>query len=206
MHHPFSRSITACALISFMLISSGCGNGIASQVSSIALTGHPVISFPNRDDHVGTTIISSDVSAQQAGVDGQTLTISTRDLDQGTYQLTIDINGNMGLHGSYHSLSSRRMKKDIRDLANDPVRLLEETKIVTFRYRNEPESAPAHVGIIAEDAPVPVTDPNHRSFDLNNSLAITMAATRQLSERVEVLEARLAALQAEKRAARPKSP
>jgi hypothetical protein len=199
VYHSSSRSIAALALTSIAIISSGCGNGTATQVSSIAITGQPVISFPNRNDRLGTTILSSNAAAQQAGVDGQTLTITTQDLNRGTQQLTIDINGNMGLHGSYHSLSSRHMKKDIRNFAGDPIRVLEQTKIVTFRYRNEPETSPPHVGIIAEDAPVPVTDPNHRSFDLNNSLAITMAATRQLSERVAVLEARIAALQAANR-------
>jgi hypothetical protein len=84
VYHSSSRSIAALALTSIAIISSGCGNGTATQVSSIAITGQPVISFPNRNDRLGTTILSSNAAAQQAGVDGQTLTITTQDLNRGT--------------------------------------------------------------------------------------------------------------------------
>ncbi len=186
---------------------ASCSKQAPIQVSSTIDTGHPIISFPNRDDHVGTTIILSNPNAQQAGIDGRAFTLSTVDMSEVSDELVIDMDGNMGIRGTYHSLSSRSAKADIRGFNMNATGLLAHTRIVTFRYRGEPVTSYPHVGIIAEDSSYPITDQHHRSFDLNSSIAVTMKAEQELDHRVLMLEAEINQLRAEIRksnlAARP---
>ena len=197
-HSKFLTVSLAVAANAAVLVN--CGGGQPSRISSIALPGNPVMSFPNSLDRVNTTLILSKPSGQVAGVDGRTFTITSVAFDKPQDQLTIDANGNMGLHGSYHSLSSRTEKKDIRPFVSDAIGLLDRTRIVTFRYRNEAETVMPHVGLVAEDAPEPLTDSKHRSLDLNNALSVTMAATHQLDARIRQLEWQVASLRSDVRA------
>lgn len=173
-----------------------------THLSSNVAPGQPILSFPNREDRSGTTVISSSEGTQQAGVDGAALTVSTVDISKSTAQLTLDTHGNMGLAGTYHSLSSRQAKTAVHRFRGDAVDLLDRTTIVTFRYRGEPLDSEPHLGIIAEDAPVPLTDRRHRSFDLNNSISLTIAAEKQLSSEVRSLQAQVARLNAALRSAK----
>jgi hypothetical protein len=180
-----------------VIILVGCGGGNLSSISSLALPGNPVISFPNGPDRVNTTIILSNPAGSVAGVDGRVLTVQTVTFSAAQDELTVDIDGNMGLRGSYHTLSVRSAKKDIKPFRTDALGIVDRTNIVSFRYRAESGAHPEHIGIIADDAPIQLTDGHRHSFDLNNSIAVSLAATRELHEEVTSLEREVAALRIE---------
>jgi hypothetical protein len=148
---------------------------------------------------VNTTIILSNPAASVAGVDGRVLTVQTVTFSAPQEEMTMDIDGNMGLRGSYHTLSIRSAKKDIRPFSPDALGIVDRTNIVTFRYRGEPSTHPEHIGIIADDAPIQLTEGHRHSFDLNNSIAISLAATRELHKEVTSMEREVAALRVELR-------
>lgn len=182
-------------ILAFVVL--GCSARPAAQFASNALPGQPILSFPSSEDLLVTTAIGSSPDMQQAGVGGRTLTITKMDIAKRIAMLTIDSSGNMGLRGSYHSLSSRTAKTAIAPYRGDAVAVLDRATIVTFRYRDEPQGTSPHIGIIAEEAPYPITDRDHRSFDLNASIAITMAAERELAARERGLRHEVASLRRE---------
>ncbi len=191
-------AVIAAVVVYYTVCITGCAQPDPSRVSSVALPGNPVLSFPNNADRTGSTLLLSSPASAVAGIDGRILTISAVTLNKPQDELTVDTYGNMGLHGSYHSLSSRSAKKQVEPLRVDALALIDHTKVVTFRLRTEPNSMGRHIGIIADDAPEELTGDHHRSFDLNNSLAVNLAATselhsevRRLEQQVEELERRL---------------
>ncbi len=181
----------------FVLL-AGCASGGVRTVAAADLPGNAIISYPNSLDKAFTTVLLSNPDAIQAGIDGRVLTVSVFNR-QALYanELTLDINGNLGIRGIVASRSSRAEKKDIQVYRDDALDLLSRVRIVSYRYRNEGESVSPHIGFIAEDAPAQFTGPEHTSFNLNNSLSINMAATQELGAKVATLEREVTLLRAE---------
>lgn len=167
-----------------LFICSGCVRLDPSGIASATLPGSPIISFPNGADRTDTTILLSKPTATVAGIDGRVFTISSVLFDKPQDELTVDAFGNMGLHGTYHSLSLRASKKQIEVLRASPLGIVDRTQVVTFRYVGELDTTAAHIGIIADDAPAELTGGDHKSFDINASLAVSLAATRELHAEV----------------------
>jgi hypothetical protein len=157
--------------------------------------GTTIVSFANTTDKNWTTTLSSQPSRNQAGVDGRVFAIDI--YNGGGYQATElaeDLDGNLGIRGTLFSRSSRAEKFDIVPYRSDAVALIDRVAMVSYHYRNESSHAPKHVGFIAEDAPAEFVGPTRKSFNINNSLAVTMAATQELDHRIEHLEREVAEL------------
>jgi len=134
----------------------------------------------------------------QAGVNGRVLMISTLHHNK-TYadQLAVDINGNVGIRGSLSSLSSRAQKYDIFPYKENALDLLRNVNLVTYRYRGETNNDTMHVGFIAEDTPSALSGIRHDSINLDNSIAVTMSATKQLDDEVRRMQTHIDALERE---------
>lgn len=180
----------------FMVVANGCASSTVRTVSAATSPGSPIISFPNSFDAQWNTAILSQPNATQAGVDGRAFAVS---IMHGTYivqnNLMLDYDGNLGIRGVFKSVSTRNAKKDIRPYTGDALIMLRSLPISTFAYRDEPVSEPRHIGFIAENAPDVLSGRKHNSFNLNNSVGLTMAATKQLDMKVERLIHRVAKLE-----------
>jgi hypothetical protein len=167
-------------------------------VSSAAPPGTPILSYPNTEDRTWTTVLQSNPLATQAGVNGRILTISTfRHNKKYADQLAIDVNGNVGIRGSLSSLSSRTQKYDIFPYKENALNLLRNVNLVTYRYRGETNADTKHVGFIAEETPSTLSGIRRTSINLDNSIAVTMAATKQLDGENRRMQARIDALERE---------
>lgn len=179
------------------------GSGGKQYVSSTILPGNPIIAFPENFDKSNTTTIGSIPMAEQAGVSGTVLTISSRVGRRPIDQLTLDSNGNLGLRGSIAArgniatVSTIKAKKDIHAYEHSALNILRHVRIVTYRYKGEPESVAPHIGFIAEDTPADLAGPAHNEFIVNNSVAVAMAADQQLDGEVRALQAQIAELKSE---------
>ena len=102
-------------------------------------------------------------------------------------------------------ISRRDKKKDIKYLSvEDTDRLgqqVREIQLTTYRYKNEPDTAPRHLGFIIDDEPGPHTvtaDGGH--VDLYGYTSLTVATLQVQSRKIELLEAELKALRNEVKA------
>jgi hypothetical protein len=194
------RSIGALLGYAFLALSvvglTACGSAAARSVSTTSVPGNPIVEFPNSADQAWSTVISSQPFFTQAGIDGRTLTVSVyHGADHLMDDLTMDFDGDVGIRGVYRSVSTRKDKWDIRPYKDDALQLLRKLPISTFRYHGESGTGPPHVGFIAEDAPAILGGPRHDSFNLNNSIGISLAANKELNARVESLSARVVELE-----------
>lgn len=188
-----TRSLLTLALASAVL--TGCGH---SQVlHSQAMPGTQIVTFPNSPDRSWYTYLEANPAAQQGGVGARTLDIGISNGSQSIDQLAIDFNGNVGIRGTLSSPSTVKAKKDIAALRLDPLALLRKVRFISYRYRWEHEGEDLHYGFLAESTPVAFSGHKHDSFELNNSLALDMAATQQLDVRVRALEREIEELKRE---------
>lgn len=191
------------------LFLAGCSHGGGAQnLSSTTTPGNPIISYPDTEDRTVSTSFLSNPNAQVSGIAGQALTITVWHGTQPSDLFALDANGNVGLAGSLairgniSTVSTRTQKKDIAPFDEDPLQLLRQVRIVTYRYKNENESAAPHIGFIAEDTPSELSGPEHNEFSINNSLAVSIAAQQTLDLKVEQLQKQVEELQAEIKALR----
>jgi len=198
----FKKSARDCSIAALAFAGLVSCSSISS-LSSDAPPGTGIITFPNNLERTGTTLISSSPSTEIAGVNGRALAITELIGSNPVDMVALDINGNLGIRGSLSSVSSRSMKKDIARYSGSALAVLDTATVVTYRYRGEPESAAKHIGFIAEDAPKQMSGLQRNSINLNNSVALNIAATKELLGEVRdlravvgCLERNVAALQA----------
>ena len=95
--------------------------------------------------------------------------------------------------GVWTNASSRALKADIRPLSAMEARrlldVLRHTQVVHFRYRREVDRR-AHVGLIAEDAPAELVDPERRGLLTADAIAVLIAAVQAQDARIAELEKR----------------
>jgi len=201
-----SGRLTLAALCLTLALAACSGQGRLA-LTSTAAPGDAVISFPNSFDQNWMTVLLSKPDTTQAGVDGRVLTVRVFDRQQPIAdELTLDMNGNLGLRGNLFSRSSRSDKKKILPYRGDALGLLRAVRVVTYLYKNEGASSSRHIGFIAEDAPVDLTGPYRTSINLNNSVAVTIAATQELENQVLVMRTEIAALKRELAAKKARLP
>lgn len=195
-NHIKNKLINKLTLVIFIVVANGCSSTNVRTVSAATSPGQPVITFPNSYDAQWSTAILSQPHATQAGVDGRTFAVSImHGASMVQNNLMLDYDGDLGIRGVFKSVSTRKAKRDIRPYAGDALDTLRSLSISTFAYRDDPTSEPRHIGFIAEDAPVVLSGRNHDSFNLNNSVGLTMAATKQLDARVDRLMHRVSELE-----------
>jgi hypothetical protein len=185
------------ATIALLLATSaGCGSTAARSLSTNSQPGTPIVTFPNSYDQGWNTVVSSQPFAAQAGIDGRAFAVSIfHGADHLQDNLTMDFDGNVGIRGVYKSVSTRKEKWDIKPYDGDALELIRDLPLSTFRYNGETASETPHVGFIAENAPTILSGQKHDSFNLNNSIGISLAATKQLDRRVDVLSRRIVELE-----------
>jgi hypothetical protein len=184
------------AIALLLAASTGCGSTAARSLSTNSQPGTPIVTFPNSFDQGWNTVLSSQPFATQAGIDGRALTVSVyHGGDHLQDNLAMDFDGNVGIRGVYKSVSTRKEKWDIRPYDGDALGLLRDLPLSTFRYIGETASETPHVGFIAENAPPILSGQKHDSFNLNNSIGISMAATKQLDRRLDTLSRRVVELE-----------
>jgi hypothetical protein len=201
---PGRRGTAACAIALFVVIvsSSGCASNTGRVVRSQQLPSQAVLVFPNSVDRESTTAVRSDPQASVAGIKGPVLTISSfYGAKKSADELTIDAAGDVGVRGSIRAegsisvVSRRSAKTDIVPFSDDPLAIIDATRIVSYAYRSDPTRS-RRIGFIAEDTPSALSGRDHDRFDMGNTLAVTMAATQRLQRRVERLERQVRVLQA----------
>jgi len=183
------RSLGVAALFAVILLLPGCGS--AQLVSSTALPGTPVITFPNVGERTTVTAIFSNPFTQVGGVGGRTLAISSITGSKGVDLLTIDANGNLGLRGHIYSALDDRSKIDVKPYMSDALRSIAEMHVVTYRFTGE-KVVPRRIGIdVSSRSATSGLDPAER---LERELATEIAATQQLSREVDRLRHQVALL------------
>ncbi len=193
LRHRSAFATFCVALTTF----AGCAGG-EQRLATAQAPGAPVISYPNTYDKYWTTAVLSQPDLMQAGIDGRVLSLEVFNRQQlFATELSVDLAGNVGIRGTLFSRSSRKEKKDIHPYRDDALQLLDQVRMVSYRYTNESNSVHPHVGFIAEEAPVEFSGPKRTSLDINNSLAIDMAATKQLNSKVHTMQRQIAELQRE---------
>jgi uncharacterized small protein (DUF1192 family) len=192
------RPVALSRLILGLVIVCAEGGCAQRAVSSAAPPPAPIVSYPNTPDRVGTTVFSADPYTAVAGVNGRLLTITAFEHQQPVSNaLTLDANGNLGIRGSLSSVSLRSAKYDIEPYRGDALSLLRGVHLVTYRYRGETDQDLRHIGFIAEDAPTALSGVRHDEMNLNNSIAVEMAATKEMDQRIARMQAQIDALEQE---------
>ena len=89
-------------------------------------------------DRTSSTVFLSDPTAVQSGVDGRILTIASvhYDRDSPTDELTLDINGNLGLRGDVYTLLDTRSAVDRSHVARYDAALALAHRMPVISYRS----------------------------------------------------------------------
>lgn len=173
---------------------AGCAS--VQLVSSTALPGTPIVTFPNVGERTSVTAIFSNPFTQVGGVAGRTLTVSSLTGSKGIDLLTVDENGNLGLRGHVYSALDDRPKIEVEPYASDAVRSLADMRVVTYRFDGD-QSVPRRVGIAASNRSASSgLEPVAR---LESELATEIAATQELSREVDRLQRQVALLKGSSR-------
>ena len=96
----------------------------------------------------------------------------------------------------FQSTSSKEFKSNIKSFKKNALDILNNTKIVTFNYKEDPEKK-NNVGFIAEDADETISGKEHNLFDINNTIGILIKATQELDKKIETLKKENKGLKAE---------
>jgi len=100
---------------------------------------------------------------------------------------TLNYDGNFRAT-TVNGTSSRKYKENIQDFKEEALRILNETKIVTFNFK---KSKDTHVGFIAEDTHELLSGKNKDSMSISDTVAILIKAVQELTTRIDALERRL---------------
>jgi hypothetical protein len=108
------------------------------------------------------------------------------------YKLTVG--GDIGATG-FINLSTASAKYDIEHLtADDEVRILDDintTPLATYHYNDEAESAPLHLGLIAEEAPEGVLSASGKGVDLYKLSTFALAGIKAQQKEIDKLKSAL---------------
>lgn len=83
--------------------------------------------------------------------------------------------------------SSREIKHDIKDFDKSALDLLNDVKIVYYRYNND-ETDKQMVGFIAEDTDELFAFKTHNGMDINTCIGVLMKAIQELKKKKDKLE------------------
>jgi hypothetical protein len=88
---------------------------------------------------------------------------------------------------AFFQSSSRELKEAIVTFDRSAIDIINETTIVEFVYKNDPDKR-LHYGFIAEDTPVELSTSDQKSMDTNSVVGILIKAVQELDARVKQLE------------------
>jgi hypothetical protein len=84
---------------------------------------------------------------------------------------------------SFNTTSTKDKKEDIKDFEGNALDIINNTKIVEYKYINDPDHI-NHIGLIIEDAPKEFSG-NGKSMSTGDSLAICIKAIQELYKKIE---------------------
>jgi len=103
----------------------------------------------------------------------------------------LEVNGDIAAR-SFINISTQAAKKDITYLAEADYGLalekLKQTKVAKYRYRDEAETNPLRLGLIAEQAPTEVLSANGQGVDLYKMTSLILAGLRSLTAEVDEIK------------------
>lgn len=85
--------------------------------------------------------------------------------------------------------SALEKKKDVREYKGSAMKLLEDTKIVSFKYKAD-EKGSKHIGFVADNTPAELASENHDALMVGDCIGVLIKATQELNERLKKLEDR----------------
>lgn len=83
--------------------------------------------------------------------------------------------------------SSREKKKDIIDYQGKAIDIINSSRIVSYKFKDD-ETEATHIGIIAEEAPDELVTPDHKTFAIGDTIGLLLKAVQELSDKIEKLE------------------
>lgn len=86
-----------------------------------------------------------------------------------------------------HSSCSIEVKKEIKPFERSALDILNSTKVISFKYIDDPDQI-VHYGFIAEETPTELATEFHDRMDYTNCIGILIKAVQELSSRVDYLE------------------
>lgn len=87
----------------------------------------------------------------------------------------------------FNAGSARRLKEDVRDAELSALNIINGTKIVTFKLKDDPAKE-ERIGFIADDADALISTPSHCYMDMYNCIGVLFKAVQELSAEVERLK------------------
>lgn len=89
--------------------------------------------------------------------------------------------------GGFYVQSARKYKKDIVRTDIDAVRMINDTEVVNFHYKDDENQYP-RIGFIADDTDPLLSTPNQDKMDTTNCIGVLLKAIQQLDARLRRLE------------------
>ena len=83
--------------------------------------------------------------------------------------------------------SAKKSKKDIEDFDKPALKLIDQTKVVSYRYKEE-EGEQKHIGFVADDTPEELSTKKHNVMDIGNCIGLLIKAVQELSDKIKKLE------------------
>jgi len=117
-------------------------------------------------------------------------------MNDSNYKLYVD--GEIGAEG-FVNISTRSAKKDIGYVTNNQKSSIFESirdiKVAQYRYNNELDNTPLHLGLIAEEAPPEILSVSGKGVDLYKFSSFMLLGVQELQNRFDSLDIRLTNLE-----------
>ena len=160
---------------------TACSATVGSATTPVYLNNGTITACTSGGGGVSVSNSTSDIYI--LGTTG-TGTLSTLNRASGVY---ISSGTTVNASGGFYVQSSRKYKKDIKDTEVDALKVVEDTKVVDFVYKDDENEVP-RIGFIAEDTNPIMSTPNQDKMDTTNCIGVLLRAVQQLSDKVRELE------------------
>ena len=92
---------------------------------------------------------------------------------------------------SVETVSARDKKINIESFNDNALDIINNTNVVTFKYKTENDEAMYHVGFIADDTNPILSDKDQRHFRIGDTIGVLIKAVQELSAKNKELEEKL---------------
>ena len=91
---------------------------------------------------------------------------------------------------NFRQQSTIEAKEDISDFNESALSLIEQTRVVKYKLKNQEAENNGHVGFIAEELP-DLLSPSHDSYSVADLVAVSYKAIQELYDKIKKLESRM---------------
>ena len=91
---------------------------------------------------------------------------------------------------SFNTPSKRELKQDIEEFKEDATSLIDLIEVVSYRYKDNPDTEIKRVGFIADDTEQIFSGVDQDKFDVNNTQGVLLKAVQELSDRLTIIESK----------------